>query len=608
MCIKKEVISFLSRHNIKPSSKILTFWYVLTFTFFSVIFALFLPAFSSFQQIMQVEPARSALNFEHKLVCPRPGLELKPNNWNPHLQHKESEQDSMATHSSIEVITLNPTCLSLPPKQANPLIKKEENIKRQTWFTEDRGLGYARAPAYQAKEQWENPVTGIDGWLARERGRLATAETRYHDRRKIIGGILSNGDNSRCSPVSRPPSLGRRAEGKIIGLRYGANKGVETFDPHTAKTLPKQVLDENCSHLEALFALEAQRKASKATPENSIKSLSTGDLRSYSHYTLKNELDRHFKNAEDFDRTPEAQTSQESTRTKDQHPHAYVFDSVEIESEIAKGRAMSKDSGISQQEPSESVSGSQRLPTIKPYPNISINMNHSIIKLGLGRPGETLAGGSPETSTSRNADLIQHTREGFQVVVGDVVGKGKKPVSRSVESTQKLSVIGGKLRARRVSAAEKAPTQKTKSGKGIDRKLSDGKIALDNEKDLKKRPSKIMSSATPWSGSLKQRNLEVTSLRQQRNIRITALLFVITVVYILSWVPPYIAVVKGLFIGYSWPISVYELSMLTYGPSVYVINTFANPVIYAALSGTYRAHVVKLGAECKGIFQRVCAC
>ncbi|RUS68788.1 hypothetical protein EGW08_023451 [Elysia chlorotica] len=82
--------------------------------------------------------------------------------------------------------------------------------------------------------------------------------------------------------------------------------------------------------------------------------------------------------------------------------------------------------------------------------------------------------------------------------------------------------------------------------------------------------------------------------RQQRNLRVTRLLFVVTTVFILSWVPPYMAMVKGFYIGYSFPMSLAEFVVLSYGPSMYVINTFSNPIIYAALSAIYRRHVTDM--------------
>ncbi|GFS15959.1 D(2) dopamine receptor [Elysia marginata] len=84
-------------------------------------------------------------------------------------------------------------------------------------------------------------------------------------------------------------------------------------------------------------------------------------------------------------------------------------------------------------------------------------------------------------------------------------------------------------------------------------------------------------------------------IRQQRNVRITGLLFVVTSVFILSWVPPYIAMVKGFYIGYTFPFTMGEWLLLSYGRSCYVLNTFSNPIIYAALSATYRRHIMELG-------------
>ncbi|KAK3787073.1 hypothetical protein RRG08_031548 [Elysia crispata] len=95
-------------------------------------------------------------------------------------------------------------------------------------------------------------------------------------------------------------------------------------------------------------------------------------------------------------------------------------------------------------------------------------------------------------------------------------------------------------------------------------------------------------------------------MRQQRNLRITRLLFVVTAVFILSWVPPYIAMVKGFYIGYSFPLTLTEMLLLSYGPSVYVINTFSNPIIYAALSAIYRRHVIDLWKALRKTVNTIC--
>ncbi|KAK6968195.1 D(2) dopamine receptor, partial [Biomphalaria glabrata] len=77
-------------------------------------------------------------------------------------------------------------------------------------------------------------------------------------------------------------------------------------------------------------------------------------------------------------------------------------------------------------------------------------------------------------------------------------------------------------------------------------------------------------------------------LRQQRNLRVTSLLFVITAIFILSWMAPYAAMVKGLYVGFRYPLSLGDLVLVMYGPNIYVINTFSNPLVYAILSPSYR--------------------
>ncbi|KAH9525464.1 hypothetical protein Btru_001485 [Bulinus truncatus] len=79
--------------------------------------------------------------------------------------------------------------------------------------------------------------------------------------------------------------------------------------------------------------------------------------------------------------------------------------------------------------------------------------------------------------------------------------------------------------------------------------------------------------------------------RQRRNVRVTWLLFVVTALFIVSWIPPYAAMVKNFYVGYAPPFSVGDIVLIAYAPNVYVVNTFANPVIYAILSSTHRKHV-----------------
>ncbi|XP_059144876.1 uncharacterized protein LOC131932015 [Physella acuta] len=109
----------------------------------------------------------------------------------------------------------------------------------------------------------------------------------------------------------------------------------------------------------------------------------------------------------------------------------------------------------------------------------------------------------------------------------------------------------------------------------------------------------LTSGATGVASPLTILHAQREFVRQQRNIRVTGLLFVVTSVFILSWIPPYAAMIKGFFVGYTWPLSTGELVLSSYGANVYVINTFSNPVIYAAMSVTYRKHVKTLFTKIK---------
>lgn len=97
-------------------------------------------------------------------------------------------------------------------------------------------------------------------------------------------------------------------------------------------------------------------------------------------------------------------------------------------------------------------------------------------------------------------------------------------------------------------------------------------------------------------------------LRQQRNLRVTSLLFVITAIFILSWMAPYAAMVKGLYVGFRYPLSLGDIVLVMYGPNIYVINTFSNPLVYAILSPSYRKLVRNVLRKVRVISWRVVQC
>ncbi|GFR76134.1 hypothetical protein ElyMa_000473500 [Elysia marginata] len=196
----------------------------------------------------------------------------------------------------------------------------------------------------------------------------------------------------------------------------------------------------------------------------------------------------------------------------------------------------------------------------KPFTIGLRNLDHSIIQLGLTRlklpdstkssrhfPANTTNLGYPEGSaTDDNAvDLAGEKRKHF----------GRRGVRESLKNSPEiLQRVGANL-------------NKEDNWKGGDRKTGVNKSTSKCKKKTRGK-AKFKGELPGPSTMLQERNQALTNQRQQRNMRITGLLFAVTVVYIFSWVPPYIALVRGLFVGYSLPISSIDLAMLTYGPSV----------------------------------------
>ena len=77
-------------------------------------------------------------------------------------------------------------------------------------------------------------------------------------------------------------------------------------------------------------------------------------------------------------------------------------------------------------------------------------------------------------------------------------------------------------------------------------------------------------------------------------MRLTLLLLLVTVVFVLSWVPPYVAMVWYFYVGYRPPLSSSDLALQLYAPTGYVLNHFANPVLYLAFSAAFRQRVLAL--------------
>lgn len=95
--------------------------------------------------------------------------------------------------------------------------------------------------------------------------------------------------------------------------------------------------------------------------------------------------------------------------------------------------------------------------------------------------------------------------------------------------------------------------------------------------------------------SASQNGQNVTlSRRERRDFRITALLFLVTVIFIVSWIPPYVSMIKAFYIGYTFPISIPDYIILMYGPGIFMINNFANPLLYVLLNPVFRRNIKEM--------------
>ncbi|XP_025089957.1 uncharacterized protein LOC112561599 isoform X2 [Pomacea canaliculata] len=84
-----------------------------------------------------------------------------------------------------------------------------------------------------------------------------------------------------------------------------------------------------------------------------------------------------------------------------------------------------------------------------------------------------------------------------------------------------------------------------------------------------------------------------------RNLRLTLLLLIMTILFVVSWIPPYVAMVWYFYVGYTPPFSSSDLSVMTYAPTGYILNHFANPFVYLIFSSSFRKHLVYLWRKLK---------
>lgn len=92
--------------------------------------------------------------------------------------------------------------------------------------------------------------------------------------------------------------------------------------------------------------------------------------------------------------------------------------------------------------------------------------------------------------------------------------------------------------------------------------------------------------------------------RNARDVQVTMLLLVITVIFVVSWIPPYMAMVWFFYVGYTPPYTVAEVSLMTYAPTGYILNHFASPFVYIALSPTFKKNIINLFLSVPRFLQR----
>ena len=79
-----------------------------------------------------------------------------------------------------------------------------------------------------------------------------------------------------------------------------------------------------------------------------------------------------------------------------------------------------------------------------------------------------------------------------------------------------------------------------------------------------------------------------------RSLRLTLLLLVVTGVFVVSWVPPFLAMAWFFYVGYTPPLTSADLALQRYAPTTYLLNHFVTPVLYLTLSSSFRQNVSAL--------------
>ena len=540
-------------------------------------------------------------------------LELNPSRYPLNTEIKHSLQDDNSCKGLTGAIPLDHVYLRCKMVHLKPSTDRED-IMESLRNTRDPNFQGSRFSFTHPRQVTVNKVT-------LETELRSRAPQIRSDTANITSRDISSGDSARLAGGSEPCVRGRKSDRNNTSNSQTCQAS-DDLNPHPEDSNHLQDLSDSGKTLVcgkdpklAHFEERAETSTVKITK-------STASLDAPSNIENVRDLPEDFGISSNMEYEGQMSSTGVGERRVNQTPGRSLSFSTDEhgtdqdEKTFGKGKVISTDSGIpdTTMESPEVAQGSNMISKTGLR-----NLNRSIdSKLSLGRPRSST---SRSLNDSRHVDTHGsasiHSARGVSDcdVIGALVDQEKPRGREENEGMRSFTVNAPETRDELEGgcghSSGRDRVQNNKKGMPLNcmlRKKDITKSTSIGENQTKKRVKSTKAVTiieTQRAKPRHQRNLEMTTQRQQRKIRITGLLFVVTVVYILSWVPPYISMVKGFFIGYGRTMGTYELSMLTFGPSVYVLNTFANPVIYAALSATYRRNVMNLVREVQGMVFRV---
>ncbi|KAK7482435.1 hypothetical protein BaRGS_00026357 [Batillaria attramentaria] len=112
------------------------------------------------------------------------------------------------------------------------------------------------------------------------------------------------------------------------------------------------------------------------------------------------------------------------------------------------------------------------------------------------------------------------------------------------------------------------------------------------ERESTRSSEKYNDIETP--GIAVTQSFKAAAKRDTRSFRLALLLLLVTAIFVISWIPPYVAMVWYFYVGYTPPLSATDIAVQTYAPTGYILNSFVNPFLYVALSPAFRNTVISL--------------